>query len=138
MYEEITDIVNWKDPKSIAKKEEEKKYGPIKNIKMLSHKELEVKLWKVLTKEWYTDFNLTNPEVWDDIKVYFSVFDSNWETNTVKSNTKLRKLIKDFIEKTNWYYADSWRFENRLWIVKWRLKWVDNKDRLLKLIIKDK
>lgn len=134
LYNEIYLITTWNDPQSVAKRKEEEKYRPLKKIKIMNYKELEDDLWKMLFKNWYTDFNLSKPDVWDDIKVYFSVFNNTWESDTMKSNKLLRKLIKEYLENTNWLFMDQWRFENRLWIIKWKLKGIDNKDKLLEII----
>ena len=134
LYDEVELIVTWKDRKTLARLEKERKYKPLEKIKRMNFKELEVYLDKILNKNWYTDFTLSKPEVWEDIKVYFSVFNSTWESSSMKSNKILRKILKDSIIWTNWQLMDQWRFENRLSIIKWRLKGIDDKDKLLELI----
>jgi len=138
LYDEVELIFTWKDRKTLARLEEERKYKPLEKIKMMNFKELEIYLDKILNKNWYTDFTLSKPDVTEDIKVYFSVFNSTWEVSNMKSNKLLRKIIKDSMVWTNWLFIEQWRFENRLWVIKWRLKGIDNKDKLLELLKKKK
>lgn len=71
-----------------------------------------------------------------EIHVYFTVIDKSDKKQKDSSRTKLRKTINDAIKDTNWFFMNGWRFEEKLWIIQWRLKWVDNNDELLKMIKK--
>lgn len=132
-YQWIFDVINWTDPASIAKRKEQEKYRPLENIKRFTIAELEEYLSPILAKKWFVNFSLWKAEIDKEIHVYFTVIDKSDKNQKDSSRTKLRKIINESINNTNWFFVNSWRLEEKLWIIQWRLKWVDNNDELLKL-----
>ena len=84
------------------------------------------------------NFSLWKAEIDKEIHVYFTVIDKSDKNQKYSSRIRLRKIINEFLINTNWFFMNSWKLEEKLWIIQWRLKWVDNNDELLKLIEKDK
>lgn len=137
-YQWILEVMNWTDPASIAKRKEQEKYRPLENIKKFSITELEEYLSPILTKKWFINFALWKAEINKEIHVYFTVIDKSDKNQKYSSRIRLRKIINESLINTNWFFMNSWSLEEKLWIIQWKLKWVDNNDELLKLIEKDK
>lgn len=135
-YEWIYEVINWTDPVSIAKRKEQEKFRPLENIKRFTIVELEEYLSPILTDKWFINFSLWKAEIDKEIHVYFTVIDKSDKNQKYSSRIRLRKIINESISNTNWFFMNSWKLEEKLWIIQWRLKWVDNNDELLKLIQK--
>jgi len=135
-YQWILEVMNWTDPASIAKRKEQEKYKPLENIKRFTIAELEEYLLPILAEKWFVNFSLWKAEIDKDIYVYFTVIDKSDKNQKYSSRIRLRKIINESLNNTNWFFMNSWRLEEKLWIIQWRLKWIDNNDELLKLIQK--
>lgn len=136
-YQWILDVMTWKDPVSIAKRKEQEKFRSLENIKRFTITELEEYLSPILTEKWFINFSLWKAEIDKEIHVYFTVIDKSDKNQKYSSRIRLRKIINEVISNTNWFFMNSWKLEEKLWIIQWRLKWVDNNEELLILIAKN-
>ncbi|QQS44449.1 hypothetical protein IPM65_02525 [Candidatus Roizmanbacteria bacterium] len=84
------------------RKYDNQSYQIAMSLKKLTILELEELLSESLEKEKYVKFTLDKPDMGRFVTIPFSILDANSTRNPNISEAKLKKLIKDTLEDTNW------------------------------------
>jgi DNA-directed RNA polymerase subunit RPC12/RpoP len=120
----------------ITEKDEKKEvYDALNQMKKMSVKALEKFLSVELGKLGYSDFMLSKPDISKDIQVHFTMVDLIEENDRYNSVKNARAQLNTLLNDTNWVLMSEW-LEYRLGIIRGKLRGIDNKDELLKLVEK--
>lgn len=119
-----------------VKEREEKKtvYDALEKIRRMKIKTVEKYLSEELGKRSYADFRVSKPDISRDILTSFTMTDPSEDGNS-QSVKRIRGIIDELLDDTNWTLVQS-TIECRLGIIRGRLRGIDNKDELLKLVEK--
>ena len=128
-------VDNFDEVMNKDKRKEELK-DDLANIKKLKFKEIEKLLNEELSKIWYTGFYFSTPVLWNDIKVEYTVFTEISDENDHDILKVFKDKLKELLLDTNWTETNDWKPEYKLWAIRWKLRWVDSEEDIIKLIEK--
>ena len=116
-----------------GQKQKDLYYQKANKLKKLSVADLEKLLAKTLEKEKYLKLSLDKPEMGKFVIISFTVQEADSSRSEAVSEDKLKKLIKNTLENTNWRLMSEGVYY-RLGILSGRLKGYEREDDFVELV----
>ncbi len=108
-------------------------YDGIKQVKKLKIAQLKELLEPVFTKNGYSDFKLSDPQVGREVTLEFSCLDTKDDREEYQSKKTLHKAIEKVLEETNWRVVNA-GVGYRLGFLTGSLRAYESEDDLKKLV----
>lgn len=131
LYEQIDRVFQ----SGTERKKKQPLYDRLAGVKRMDISKVEKYLKEWLIKHSFNDFRFSKPDISKGIKVYFTVVNSGEDDSRYNIIKSFRYHLTNLLDNTNWFIMSE-RLECRLWIIRWKLRWIDNDSELLEEIEK--